>query len=213
MHLTQLNEIRLSHQRLAAGVDIHIGTKFLALPDNRVNSLQTEIELVSVLSCPAAGAMHIAGGGGVQQNSPGDVAILARFDLLLDGAALQAGVEQEILKKGTAHAGVQFIDPQDQLIPVVLFLNDLADGIPLALIPPLWCKMVHQGHELRDIFLRIPFNVLQSLIDGKVLHIVFHVHRIHPFAAQFRLVKAHYRESQRKVTGHNLPPVKNYDIP
>ena len=213
MHLTQLDEVCLPHQRLAAGVDIHVGPKFFALTDDGVDSLQAEIELVSILSRPAAGTVHIAGGGGVQQNGPGHIAVLPLFDLFLGGAALQAGVKQKVLEKGAAYAGIQLVDPQDQLVPIVLFLNGLADGVPLALIPLLRGKPVHQGHELRDVLLRIPFNVLQSLIDGKVLHIVFHVHRIHPFAAQFRLVKAHYRESQRKVTGHNLPPVKNYDIP
>ena len=157
--------------------------------------------------------MHIAGGGGVQQNGPGDVAVFSGFDLILGGAALQTGVKQKVLEKGAAYAGIQLVDPQDQLVPVVLFLNDLADGIPLALIPPLRGEPVHQGHKLRDVLLRIPFNVIQSLIDGKVLHIVFYTHKFHPFTVRFRLVNTHYRKSPRKVTGHNTPPVKNYDIP
>ena len=153
------------------------------MADDGVNGFQAEIELVSILSRPAAGAVHIAGGGGGQQNGPGDIAILPGFDFLLGGAALEAGVKQEVLEKGAAYAGIQLVDPQDQLIPVVLFFNGLADGIPLALIPPLRGKPVHQGHELWDVFFRVPFNILQRLIDGKVLHIVFHVHVVHPFAA------------------------------
>ena len=34
----------------------------------------------------------------------------------------------------------------------------------------------------------------------------------HPFHARFRLIKAHYREQARKVTGHQLGYVKNLDI-
>ena len=64
VHLAQLDEIRLTYQRLAASVNVHVGAKLLALADDGIHGFQAEVELVSILSRPTAGAVHIAGGGG-----------------------------------------------------------------------------------------------------------------------------------------------------
>ena len=192
VHFAELYDVPFAYQRLAAGVNVHIGAQLFALGDDRVQIIQAQVELVTVFRRPAAGAVHIAGGGGVQQDGPGDVAVLPLADLLLDGAALQTGIEQEVLSKGLPHPHIQLEEPQDQLIPVVLFLNSLAEGIPLRPVPVGRGIFVKQLHELGDVFLRIAVQITKNLIDGKPLHGVFYgiAHIIHPFrtASQFSAI-------------------------
>ena len=76
MHLAYLEDIFLTNSRLAAGVDIHICSQFFSLTDDRINVLQAQIVLMSVLRRPAPGTVQIAGCGRIQQNSPGDIAVV-----------------------------------------------------------------------------------------------------------------------------------------
>ena len=173
MHFAQPDQISLAHQRLAAGIDVHMDAQLLALADDRIQRLQAQVKPVAVFRSPASGAVHIAGGGGIHQDGPGHVAVFPGFYLVLDGAALQAGVEQKILKKRLAHARIQIIQPQDQLIPVVFLVDHLADRVPLGLIPADRGKAIHQGHKPGEVLFRISFDILQRLADGEILHGVF----------------------------------------
>ena len=88
MFFANSDQVVLADERLAAGVDVHVDSQFLALLDNAVDLLVGQVQLVAVFRGPAAGAVQVAGGGGVQQDRPGDVAVLLRLDLVLRGAAL-----------------------------------------------------------------------------------------------------------------------------
>jgi hypothetical protein len=98
--LAQAMMIVLAHQRLAAGVDIHIDAELLALTDDVVDLVIAQVQLVAVLGGPAAGAVQVAGGGGVQQDGPGGVAVVLVADFLLLVPADEVGVDEEIDKGG-----------------------------------------------------------------------------------------------------------------
>ena len=83
---------------------------------------------------------------------------------MLDGAAVEAGVDDKVAEEGLAHAGFQLIKAQDQLIPVVLFFDGPADGISLAGIPVVGNQLVHQAHQLGDVGLRVVFQIVQGLV-------------------------------------------------
>ena len=125
MHLTDPDQIGLAYQRFPASINIHIGTQFLALADDGIYRFQTEVELVAILSCPTTSTMHIACRCGVQQNRPGDIAVFLLLMLCLDGTASETRIEQKVLEEGLPYTRVQLIDPQDQLVPVILLINDL----------------------------------------------------------------------------------------
>ena len=69
--LRQLEDISLTHQRLAAGQHVQVHAQLLALGNNLVHILKVEVILVTVFTGPAAHAVHIAGGSGVEQDQPG----------------------------------------------------------------------------------------------------------------------------------------------
>ena len=170
MHFADLKQISLADGGLTAGVDVHIGTQFLALTDDGIDGLQRKIQMVAVFCRPAAGAVEIAGRGRIKQNGPWDVAAILLPVFMLGGAAFEAGIEQEVLEESLPDTGIQFIQPQNQLVPIVLLGDDIADHLPLLLIPPLGRELIHQLHELGQILVGITLNILQRLIDREGLH-------------------------------------------
>ena len=69
-------------ERLAAGEQTGMGAQLLGLGEDSIHLLKGQALLMAVFGGPAAGAVHIAGGGGVHQNEPRDVAAVL-FGVLL----------------------------------------------------------------------------------------------------------------------------------
>ena len=92
----QGDQVLFAHERLAAGVDVHVDAHLLALRDDRVDLLEGQVQLVAVLRGPAAGAVQVAGRGRVEQDGPRDVAVVRLAQLLLNGPADDVGVEEEV---------------------------------------------------------------------------------------------------------------------
>jgi hypothetical protein len=63
-----------------------------------VQLIQGEVELVAVFRGPAAGAVEIAGGGGVHQNGPGHVAAVLGAQLGAGGAGQHHGINRHLHK-------------------------------------------------------------------------------------------------------------------
>ncbi len=82
--LAEPDEVSFAHERLAAGVDEDVRAELLALVDDGVDVVIAQVELVAVLCRPAARAMQVAGGGGVEQDGPGNVALVF-LAVLADG--------------------------------------------------------------------------------------------------------------------------------
>ena len=72
----QADDILLPQQRLAAGKETGVGAQRLGLCQHPIHLLKGQALLVAVLRRPAAGAVHIAGGGGVHEDDPGNVALV-----------------------------------------------------------------------------------------------------------------------------------------
>ena len=182
--LAQGDDVLFADERLAAGEDVHIGAQALALRHDGVQLLQRQVEAVAVLGGPAAGAVHVAGRGGVQQDGPGHVAALAGGRLILGGAAEQAGVQDEILEEGLAHPGVQLVQLEDELVPVALFLDGAADSGALAGVPAGGHQLVHHVHQLGDVGLGVLFQVAHRLAEhkaeGGVLGFIGDIHNVKP---------------------------------
>ena len=96
MLFAQGDQVLFAHERLAAGVDVHVDAHLLALRDDRVDLLEGQVQLVAVLRGPAAGAVQVAGRGRVEQDGPRDVAVVRLAQLLLNGPADDVGVEEEV---------------------------------------------------------------------------------------------------------------------
>ena len=180
------NEVVPAHHGLAAGVDVDIHPQLLALGDDAVDFVKGEIELVAVFRRPAAGAVEVAGGGGVQQDGPGDIAAVPRAGLLLDFPADEIAVEHKILKEGLAHPAVN-VRPQaaDEPVPVVVrVLDHPAEGRALGreAVGAVPGEAVHPVHQLGDAGVRVLVQIAVQGAEARPFHAVHHGHALHvPF--------------------------------
>ena len=96
MGLAQLDNVFLANQGFASGKQEEIAAKLVGLIHDAVHFRVAQVQLVAVLCRPAAGAMEVAGRGGVHQNGPGDVAAVLFPVLFLLGITKQRGVQTKI---------------------------------------------------------------------------------------------------------------------
>ena len=86
-----------------------MGTQLLGLGEDSIHLLKGQALLMTVLCRPAAGAVHIAGGGGVHQNEPGDIAAILFGVLLGLLIAAEATLIHRVGEEGFENIGVGFV--------------------------------------------------------------------------------------------------------
>ena len=162
------DQVLLAHQRLAAGVDVHVDAQFLPLLDDAVDLLVGQVQLVAVLSGPAAGAVEVAGTGGVQKNGPWNIAAIFLAALLLLGPSNQGGVDKEVHGDGLHDLRVDVCEkPLNEGIVGVLRIRDrLADELPLR-FKLAACKLIRPIHQLYEIFFWILIQVVEGLLQSE----------------------------------------------
>ena len=165
---TKADQVLLAYQRLTASVDVHVDAQLLTLLDNAVDLLVGQVQLVAVLSGPAAGAVEVAGTGGVQKNGPWNIAAIFLAALLLLGPSNQGGVDKEVHGDGLHNLRVDVChQPLNEGIIGVLWIRDcLADKLPLR-FKLAACKLIRPIHQLYEIFFRILIQVVESLLQSE----------------------------------------------
>mgnify|MGYP000382244779 FL=1 len=133
MLLGQLEDISLTHQRLAAGQHVQVHAQLLALGNDLVHILKAEVILVTVFTGPAAHAVHIAGGSGIEQDQPGDVALILHA-VLADGlGAAEESLVAQIQRHSAGHVGVGLIQHTvDELGPLAVGVGQGLSGVFVA---------------------------------------------------------------------------------
>lgn len=90
-----------------------------------------EVEPIAVLRRPAARAVQAAGGGGVDEHRPGDVAVVLAAQLVVPLALQERAVPGEVLKERAPRAGVDVVpEAQDEAVPVVVRVRQAPPGCP-----------------------------------------------------------------------------------
>ena len=79
----------LPQQRFAAGEEAGVGAQLFGLRQHPVHLLVGQALLMAVLCGPAAGAVHVAGGGGIHQDE------LGYIDVIFLGGLLRCLVDPE----------------------------------------------------------------------------------------------------------------------
>ena len=95
VHLADLDEVVLAHERLAARVDVDVAAELRALVDDGVDVLQREVQGMAVFCRPATGAVQVAGARGVKEDRPGNVAAVLLARLLLHRPCHDVAVHDE----------------------------------------------------------------------------------------------------------------------
>ena len=106
-----------------------MGAQSLGLRQYPVHFLKAQALLVAVLRRPAAGAVHIAGGGGIHENEPGNV------DVILGGVGLSRLIAAEAtLVGGIGQEGLEDVG--------VVFPNE-----PLGIVSPFALRVFCNGAQ------------------------------------------------------------------
>ena len=181
--LAERDDVLFAHQRLTAGVDEHADAEFLGLHDDGIQRVKVHVELVAVLGCPAAGAMEVAGAGGVHQDGPGHVAVV----LLHGGSAArrpeEVRIDDKVFKQLLAHVVVHVVpEAADQTVPVVAGVGDRpADRVALGGKGVGSVHLVCQFHQLGEVGIGVFVQVSVRLLDRCDLKVLFDSHDLYSF--------------------------------
>lgn len=101
-----------------------MGTQLLGLGEDSIHLLKGQALLMTVLCRPAAGAVHIAGGGGVHKDEPGDIAAVLFGVLLGLLIAAEATLIHRVGEEGFENIGVGFVQNSLDIVrPLALRLT------------------------------------------------------------------------------------------
>ena len=168
MLFTEFDNICLAYQRFTAGVNVHVYAHVLALANDVVDLVKTEIQLVAIFCSPAAGTMKIAGRGGVQQYRPGNVAVVFIPQFLLFFPADEIGVDEEVDRYGGQYFRIYILNhmPYIWIIGGVRIRNGRTDCIALA-AKLTFGEFICPVHQLRQIFLGILVEIFEHRFQSE----------------------------------------------
>ena len=146
----------LADERLAAGVDVDVGSQLDALVDDGVDFLVGEVLLVAVFRCPASGAAQIAGARRIEQDGPGNVAVVLIAHRFLLRPCEHVRINDECLDEAVPDLGIHVGENlHDKLIPIRFVIDCLVEGGALGGEHVVGRNFVDHVHDLRDISLGI----------------------------------------------------------
>ena len=156
MLLAQSDDILFSHQRLAAREQIEVDAHLLALADDVVKLFKAQIQLVAVLGGPAAHTVQVAGGSGVEQNGPGDVAVVLGAELFFLLPTDEVGVDKEVHRRCFHDLGIYVTDDVAN-IGVVSVVGIFDRRTHRSALSRRYsdCEFVRPVHELDEVCLRV----------------------------------------------------------
>ena len=128
--------------------------------------------------------MEVAGAGGVEEDGPGDVAVVLGAHLLLFRPADDVGVEEEVLEGGLHHVPVHvFEDVHDEAVHVVVRVLPEGGALDGEAVLAVAREGVHPVHDFHDVFFRVPLQVgkhgiersfFQSLLNTHLADLLFY---------------------------------------
>ena len=176
--LGQLQDVGLADQRLAPGEHVEVHAQLLALRDDLVHIVKAQVVLVAVLAGPAAHAVHVAGGGGVEQDQPGDVALVLDA-VLADGlGATEEGLVTQVQGRGAGHIGVQLVQHAvDEPGPLAVRVRESLAGMSIRFLTEgiaiEGLGDIHQlGHGLFAVLVDVGQHDIRRLAQCGALHLM-----------------------------------------
>ena len=167
--LAQPDEVVLADQRLAARVDVHVDAKLFALLDDGVDVLVAQVEPVAVVGSPAALAVQVAGAGRVEQDCPGDVALVLGTQLVLLCPALDVDAEVEVHQDVVEHVRIELVErAHDELVDVLVRAGHIfVDNLELR-GEQFFANHVDNLEKARDCLFGVRVEHLENRLDTQI---------------------------------------------
>ena len=181
MRFAQVDEVVLADERLAAGVDVDVGSQLDALVDDGVDFLVGEVLLVTVFCCPASGAAQVAGARRIEQDGPGDVAAIPIAHRFLFRPCEHVRVNDERLDETVPDLGIHVGENlHDKLMPIRFVIDCLMEGGALGGEHVVGRNFVDHVHDLRDVSFGVFKQVVDGFVEGCPLDLVGCFHDVVP---------------------------------
>ena len=171
------HQILAAHGRLTAGVQIHICTQLLALGDNTGQVVVRQRTGMAVLGSPAAGALQVAGSGGIHQDRPRHIAAVLLNGSHTLGVAVNGYIHQRLNQliehmlicianqiSGKAHPVI---------IRVIQHLVQTGIGGTVNL---LYIRHLHQAENAGCVLIKILTRILDRVFYDNSCHCFFESH-------------------------------------
>ena len=172
MLFAKSDKILFANERLAPCVDVDVDAELFALFYNRIDVVEAEIELMAVFRRPASRAAEVAGACRIEEDGPGDVALIPipGFFLLWPGEEVRLNEKRfyQIRHDLLVHAE----DFHDELIPVVLLLECRTKRFSLLREKRCGQKRLEHVHDGVGSSLRVFHDVVYEFIKRDSFHVV-----------------------------------------
>ena len=89
----------------------------------------------------------------------------------------EVAVNEERLDEVVAHHGIQLEQARDELVPIALLVDSVAEGGPLTGEQVGRCYLVQHIHDLGGVALGVFQEIIERLLEGRVLDLIGCLHR------------------------------------
>ena len=155
--LTQTDQVFFAHERFSACIHIEVNTKLLSLCNDAVQILIGKVQLVPILSSPAAGTVHVTGAGRIHQNQPRYLA-LQLFSLLTDRLCAKiCCFKSKIQRRHLQNVRIDFIQKTVHILHpfAVLVLKHCARRVIAFLLKHIASYLLYRIYQLQKCLLAI----------------------------------------------------------
>ena len=184
MRFAKANKVALANERLSARIDVHVRSERLSLFDDAVDIVVGQIQLVSVFGRPATRAMQVARACGIEQNSPGYIALVFVAVRFLHIPSHEVRIDQERFHESVANFRIKFADFHKKLIPVVFLLDSPSKRRALAFEEVTRRSLIDHFHRFRKALLGLFEQVIDHFVICGLFNVVYNGHGVPPSASQ-----------------------------
>lgn len=126
MFPTKFQDVRFADQRFAASEEVEMAAYFFALAYDFIHDIVGQVQGVTIFGSPAADAVQVAGAGRVEEDGPGNIAVIFGFGFVPRTQTVEARFKAQVHDGCTDYVGVECIQGSvEELEPLAAFVNEL----------------------------------------------------------------------------------------
>ena len=185
MFLAKTDQILFSYKWLSACVNIHINAKLLTLADDVIDLIVGEVQLVSILCCPASCTVQVTCTCWVKKDCPRDITAIFLTAFILFLPACKICIDKEVCNQSfhNMRINICYQSMNKRIIRMFRIRNGFADHCSLCRKSTTG-KFICPVHDLDKILIRIFINIIECLFKSEFLKCVHCAHTISPYFSQ-----------------------------
>ena len=179
MLLAKTDQIFFSYKRFSSCINIHINTKLFTLADNIIDLIISEVQLVSILCCPASCTVQITGTCRIKKYRPRNITAIFFTAFILSRPACKVCIDKEVCSQSFHNMwiNISYQSMNKRIIRMFRIGNGFADHRSLCRKSTTG-KFICPVHDLDKILIRIFVNIVECLFKSEFLKCIHCAHTI-----------------------------------